>query len=1070
MQPLKRLSGFMLNKSEMPVSHIQKQFWLLDQQGQNSAYHVVSAFSSKNMDSERLISSVRKVVAKYSVLNSSFKIQDGQLVQATNPSESCELIIKSVADENEAQEHIYNQSYKKFDLEQGPLIRLIISEINDTGTHFFALVFHHIIIDLHSKELIANEISAVYSDLASEILADNNTSDYPTWHQQWLSSPASEKARGYWLETIENLTPTVTMPEKGDSGQFFEIPFELKKRHVDLLSEYCKRERSDIFLVLFTAYHHLLSCYSGLHDFAVAVPLTNRKQDQFKNSMGCFVNTLPIRINGEGVRRFGELRQQARKAFLGAHRYQELPLTEIIKLNGEVKGQRNLYNVGFTFEQPMHLELAGVETRSVVLPMNGAQLDCFLRLWFDEGTIKGRLETHGGMWTEALATRFSESLQCFILSLVKSSTDQLSELSYLPKQDRSILARFNSTRMDEISGLKWQDLTLVSLFENQVNKSPDKTALVMGEEHLTYRELDRLAGSFAHLLTDQGVRSGDVVAIYSERSIEMVIAIYATLKTGAAYLPLDISLPAARISKMLKQAEVDVCVLGPQQQIPDSIDTRTVCCDRNKLDLNLIAETCNPKPGDAAYVIFTSGSTGDPKGVINSHGGIVNRLLWMQDYFDLQPEENILQKTPYSFDVSVWELFWPLQVGATMAIAEHDSHKDPYRIIEQISKQKINVIHFVPSMLSAFVDALSDEALPTKLDLRAVICSGEELTVALQNKFKMLFPSVGLYNLYGPTEAAVDVTYWRCDDNYRKQVPIGAPVYNTQLHVVDTEGRLVPIGVKGELWIAGSQVAEGYIHNESLTQDRFIQNPFDSGTIYRTGDVVRWTDEGYLEYFGRNDFQVKINGIRIELGEIENAIVLEDGVSLCTVMVHNVGQTQRLIAYFSAEPSVTLSETTLRANLANRLPSYMIPAQFIQLDIFPLNANGKVKRSALPPPELYTNLNAVDSLTLPESKTEQVLFQLWSRMLQRSQFGIDDTFFSLGGDSMLLMALYQELKKMFKTDIKSVEMFRYTTIKSLAERIDVGVKAPAPAMRGERATRIQQALSSGPRGPRKRMR
>lgn len=1065
----------MPNKNNIPASHIQTQFWLLDKQGQDTAYHVVSAFQTQHLDITRFIAAVSVAIDRYSALNVRFAIEDGQLQQYAH-QQPMELVQLSADVNEQAQALLRDHAYRPFDLANGPLIRLVLILIEGSDQVYVALSIHHIVIDLHSKELLAQTISSEYNGAgSSEITAGDNFADFPFWQQQWLNSTAADKARTYWQQQTAEMTRSVVMPEQASEKGYFELPIELSAELTTKLKEYCVSEKSDVFIVLLSAYYYLLSKFSGANNFSIGVPLSNRKQDQFKDTIGCFVNTLPLKIDTTDVATFSQLRQRTRMAMLGAHRHQELPLTEIVKLSEEGTGQRQIYNVGYTFEQPMQLQLDGAKIRSTVLPGEGAQLDCFLRLWFEGDGLIGRIETQGGFWTHTLAQRFSESLQQFLESLVSQKTDALDVLDYLSDDDQKRLKQFNQTDQLNLAGLNWNQHTLLTLFERQVQLSPDHIALKDGERQLSYRQFDQQSDQFAQLLLNTGVQANDVVALYSSRQIEMMVAVYGVLKTGSAYLPIDISLPGDRVQLMLDQAGVRCCVLGPDQVLPANVTgVKTLVCHESMYSSLPPAPKCLLDAEDAAYVIFTSGSTGTPKGVVNSHRGIVNRLLWMQDYFQLNVDESVLQKTPYSFDVSVWELFWPLQTGATLVLATHDSHKDPYQMLAQIAEQKINVIHFVPSMLAAFVDAAAHTVNVNGACLRAVICSGEELSSALVSSFQTIFPQTKLYNLYGPTEAAVDVSYWECDHQQRKVVPIGQPVANTQLYVVDDDGKQLPIGVVGELWIGGVQVAEGYINNLQLSEERFVNNPFNAGRVYKTGDYARWTESGLLEYLGRKDFQVKINGLRIELGEIENALVSQPGVSLAAVVVHRSGKGQRLVAYYSPEVNTPVSVQQLRETLSRQLPAYMVPSEFVRLDVFPLSSNGKVKRSALPVPAESVR-QSMQSSSQPQTETEKELWQWWATALDRQNFGVDDSFFDLGGDSMLLMTLFQFIKQKFQTPMDSVDMFRFTTVRALAAELDgsdPGDRGRGQASRGgqDRAARMQRALKVVPRNQRTRMR
>jgi len=1042
-----------------PISDVQKQFWLLDQQGKASAYLIVSAFECHGLDIERFISAVKSVLTQYAVFSGRFE-NTAQGVFHSRANTEPELIKDSCINDQAAMQLLREKAFQALNLESGPLVRLHINTVANSNRAFVALVVHHIVIDLRSKELLALKISQAYEapDISAADGSGNNFREAVEWQQHWLETEQAEKAKRYWQQKLSDIDRQLVLANHADSSSelsYFEIPWELSGPTQRELKRYCKAHSTDEFIVLLCVYQYLLSRFSGQTCFAVGVPLSNRRQPSFQQTMGCFVNTLPIRIELSEVRHFSDLLKQTRKALLEAHRVQELPLAQIIQSLAKKGAQRELFNVGFTFEPPMQLSLKEADVQAIHLEGVAAQLDGFLRLWESEGRLQGQLECDGGFWNRVTARRFIAVFDHFIEQLVSADDDCLENYSLLTLSDREKLETLNATQTD-FARDDFADLTLLKLFQQQVELSPEATALVAGERSLSYSEFERESNRCARLLQDQGVKKGDVVAIYTPRSLEMMIAIYGVIKAGAAYMPVDIDLPAERIAQMCQTAGVRFCCVFEEQPFFGDDVTQLSIGGTAWKSLTSEFTPVSVLPDDPAYVIFTSGSTGTPKGVVNSHRGIVNRLLWMQDYFELQAQERVLQKTPYSFDVSVWELFWPLQVGATLVLAEHNSHKDPYQLAAQINAHGINVLHFVPSMLAAFLS--SEPQISAKL--RAVVCSGEELSPAHEAQFFSQFLGVGLYNLYGPTEAAVDVSYWRCNGGGGKQIPIGKPVANTQLYVVDELGRQQPIGVAGELWIGGVQVAEGYINNQSLTAERFIENPFAPGKVYRTGDFARWTDGGVLEYLGRKDFQVKINGVRIELGEIENNIKRQAGVSNAVVIVDKHGAAQRLVAYFTRKPDASVDVKQLQQQIAQSLPAYMVPKYYVPLDDLPLNSSGKVKRSALPAPDFNARSKPERGETL--SAEERKLVLLWRQHLGVDTIALDDSFFDLGGDSLMLMSLFKTLQA-DHPHLRSVDLFRYTSIRALAEYLGGNVEAKKRDT--GRSQRMREAIGRGARRP-----
>ncbi len=581
--------------------------------------------------------------------------------------------------------------------------------------------------------------------------------------------------------------------------------------------------------------------------------------------------------------------------------------------------------------------------------------------------------------------------------------------------------------------------TLHQLFEEQANKTPDAIAVSFKNQTLSYKELNTYANKLALYLQNKGIGKESIVGVCFERSLEMVISLYAVLKAGAAYVPIDPDYPKERRLFMLEDSAVPVVLTHDKcmAKIPENKDI--VIYDISNSDINALPElNCGSvsEPENAAYVIYTSGSTGTPKGAINTHRGIVNRLLWMQDCFQLTPNDRVLQKTPYSFDVSVWEFFWPLISGAQLVIAEPGEHRNADYIVRTIKQNNITTLHFVPSMLRLFLEAENVESLSS---LKRVICSGETLPYALQERFFSRL-SCSLFNLYGPTEAAVDVTWWECRRNdERKIVPIGKPISNIQIHILDESKQHVPIGETGELYIGGVGVARGYLNRPELTNERFIPDPFSEKTgakLYKTGDLCRYLPDGAIEYLGRIDDQVKIRGFRVELGEIEAAILNNKSIRAVTVTVKEDPLTgnSRLIAYVISDDDTLLIDE-LRTKLSISLPEYMVPSHFVKMKSFPLTQSGKVNKRALPePPALRPNLHQI--YVSPVTEKEKSVADLWASHLNLDKVGLHDNFFDLGGNSILATALIEAIGKNFNIPLSVISLFQFPTIAALVNHIN----------------------------------
>ncbi|MBV9787617.1 MAG: amino acid adenylation domain-containing protein, partial [Chloroflexi bacterium] len=631
----------------------------------------------------------------------------------------------------------------------------------------------------------------------------------------------------------------------------------------------------------------------------------------------------------------------------------------------------------------------------------------------------------------ATIARVQQHLHTLLASMIAGPDQALDELVVMSQAERQqIVHDWNATTVDYP-----QDVALHTLIEQQVARTPEATALVFEGQPLTYAALNARANQLAHHLRTVGVGAETRVAVCMERSPELVIALLGVLKAGGAYVPVDPDYPKSRVGFMLHDAAAPV--LLTQQHLLDTLprhEAQVLCVDSAWAE---IAQQPASNPAvitdatNLAYMIYTSGSTGQPKGAMNTHQAIVNRLLWMQDAFGLNAADRVLQKTPFSFDVSVWEFFWPLLTGATLVVAKPGGHQDSAYLVDLIARERITTLHFVPSMLQVF---LEEQHLDRCHSLRRVICSGEALPLALQERFFSRL-SAELHNLYGPTEAAVDVTWWACQPNTGLHtVPIGRAIANTQMYVLDHQLNPVPVGVPGELHIGGIQLARGYQGRPTLTAEKFIPDPFSAAPnarLYKTGDLARFLADGAIEYLGRLDFQVKVRGFRIELGEIETALGQHSQIREVVVVARQdtPGDT-RLVAYLVPQGETTPTVGELRRFLEPKLPEYMIPSAFVTLDALPLSPNGKVDRKALPAPD-SARPELETAFVAPDNQIETRLAEIWKQVLGVEQVGIHDNFLELGGDSILSLQVVARANEA-GLRLTPAQLFEHRTIAELA--------------------------------------
>ncbi|MCS4251622.1 non-ribosomal peptide synthetase [Pseudomonas sp. BIGb0164] len=917
----------------------------------------------------------------------------------------------------------------RLDISQAPLIRLMYAKDPANARVVMVLLYHHIALDHTAFDVVLREMQGHLLGQPAPTAAPMPYRNYVAQARLGISEQEHEAFfRGMLGDIDEPTLPFGLQDVRGDGSAITEHTL-----HLD--SDLNRRLRAQARLLgvstasLFhLAWGQVLAATSGRHSVVFGTVLVGRLQggEGADRALGVFINTLPLRldIDAQGARAAVRDTHARLSALLG-HEHASLALAQ--RCSG-VAAPAPL------FSSMLNYRHRGAATRSV-----GAQ-----QAWQGMQTLVNDGRTNypltlnvddlgDGFDVTALAQldpqRVCGYLHVALCGLVEALEQApqhaLNRLPVLGEEERHrLLVTFNAT--DVSYDL---DQTLHGLFEAQVRRTPDAIAVKAEDQHLTYQQLNECANRLAHHLREQGVQPDSRVGICLERGLDMVIGLFAILKAGGGYVPLDPAYPLDRIAYML-QDSAPVVVLAQGA-------TRGLLGDVPVIDLDQPTwqhQPCsNPEvPGltaqHQAYVIYTSGSTGQPKGVINEHAGVVNRLLWMQDAYGLKAHDAVLQKTPFSFDVSVWEFFWPLMTGARLVMARPGGHKEPAYLCEVIAAQHITTLHFVPSMLDVF---LAHGDVSQAAGLVRVMCSGEALPGSLVRRFKQQLPEIGLYNLYGPTEAAVDVTAWNCA---RPQVPdntpIGKPIANTRMYLLDAQLQPVPLGVVGELFIGGVQVARGYLNRPDLTAERFLKDPFTRGRMYRTGDVGRYLPDGNIEYLGRNDDQVKIRGLRIELGEIQARLLDHPQVSEAAV----VAREDRLVAYYTG---VHTDIDSLRAHLLQHLPDFMVPALFVHLEALPLSPNGKLDRKALPAPGMAAL--SVREYAAPQGETETLLARLWAELLGVERVGRHDNFFELGGHSLLAVSLIGRLRQEgMEADVRA--LFEQPTLAGYAaitERMEI---------------------------------
>ncbi|KRP58564.1 non-ribosomal peptide synthetase [Pseudomonas trivialis] len=917
----------------------------------------------------------------------------------------------------------------RLDISQAPLIRVNYAQDPANGRVVVVLLYHHIALDHTAFDVVLREMQGHLLGHGAPTAAPM---PYRNYVAQALLGVSEQEHEAFFRDMLGDIDePTLPFgwqDVRGDGHQIEEYSLRLDAQLNRGLRAQARLLGVSTASLFHLAWAQVLAATSGRHNVVFGTVLVGRLQggEGADRALGVFINTLPLRldIDAQGVKTAVRATHDRLSALLG-HEHASLALAQ--RCSG-VAAPAPLFSSMLNYRhRGMATRSAGAQQawQGMQTLANDGRTNYPLSLNVDDLGDGYDVTALARLDAQRVCGYMQTALARLVEALEQAPQQPINRLSILGEQERrQVLQGFNATEVAYNL-----DQTLHGLFEAQVVRTPHAVAVKADHQQLTYQQLNERANRLAHHLRDLGVQPDTRVGICVERGLDMVVGLFAILKAGGGYVPLDPAYPQERIAYMLHDS-APVVVLAQSA-------TRALLGNVPVIDLDhgtwQHQRATNPEvpaltARHQAYVIYTSGSTGQPKGVINEHAGVVNRLLWMQDAYGLNADDAVLQKTPFSFDVSVWEFFWPLFTGARLVMARPGGHKEPAYLCEVIQAERITTLHFVPSMLDVF---LAHGDVSQAAGLRQVMCSGEALPGSLVRRFKQQLPDIGLYNLYGPTEAAVDVTAWNCARaDVPDNTPIGKPIANTRMYVLDAQSQPVPLGVVGELFIGGVQVARGYLNRADLSAERFLDDPFNGGRMYRTGDIGRHLPDGNIEYLGRNDDQVKIRGLRIELGEIQARLIEHPAVKDAVVMARD----ERLVAYYTGAPA---GIDSLRAHLLQHLPDFMVPALFVHLDALPLSPNGKLDRKALPEPGLQAL--SVREYATPEGDTETLMAALWAELLKVERVGRHDNFFELGGHSLLAVSLIGRLRQEgMEADVRA--LFEQPTLAGYAaitERMEI---------------------------------
>ena len=1056
-----------------PTSFGQERLWFLDQlEPGTAAYNLGWAFRIiGSLDQAALLKAFQAVVARHEPLRTVFSSWEGEPKQVVLPEMELEMPTVDLVELpfGERQQAILQlageETRRPFDLSRGPLMRV---KLVRTGARdqVLVLVMHHIVTDGWSMGLLFLEVAELYRSLTAgrePQLPELSIrySDFSRWQREFIREESPADQLKYWkgklqgAETVLHLPTDHPRPSR-HRGHGRTLSFQLDQKPTEELKTLAQAERATLFMVLLAVFQVLLRRYTGQDSVLVGTPTAGRNDVELEKLIGFFVNTLILRADFPGELSFRQLLKQVRSNALEALAHQDTPFEKLVEaVKPERSESRNpLFQVMFAFHNmPKHkLELSGLEVQEIEFESGISRFDLSLEI-VENGGLYCTFEFDSDLLEEATIRRMIGHFRKLVEGITSDPDKKVSDVPLLTEAEVQQFLDWNNTTAEYP-----RDAYIHTAFEQQAARTADAVAVFCEDEQLTYRQLNQSSNLLARHLIEQGVNPGDLVGILLERSLPMVIGLLGILKAGAAYVPLDPSYPKQRLAFMLEDSQVRRVVTTREfrELIRGSgvdavmLDTGTAPAEEGGSD--------NPSvslpPEARAYVIYTSGSTGAPKGVEGTHRASMNRFAWMWEKYPFAAGETCCQKTPLGFIDSIWEIFGPLLRGVQNLIVPEKAMIDLEHFVQLLTQYQVTRLVLVPSLLRVLLEQVNNlqERLPS---LKLWSCSGELLPPDLAKRFLAVMPRATLLNLYGSSEVAADVTWHEItNQDEDSSVPIGKPIQNTQLYILDRYLNPVPLGVRGEICVGGDCLALGYWRRPELTSERFVANPFRStnsaAVLYRTGDHGRYLPDGNVEYLGRTDGQVKIRGIRLELGEIEAVLASHPLLHSAVVILAGADAEQRLVAYLVTRDGRAPVANELRRFLRSKLPDYMVPSDYTIVDALPLLPNGKVDRRAL---SLSTNGRSIldHGHVGPLTDTQEKLAQIWREVLEIEQMGIEDNFFELGGHSLMVMQVVARIRKVFGVEVPVISLFEEPTIAGLAAEVEEakakGIKARIPILR-----------------------
>ncbi|MCD6373887.1 MAG: amino acid adenylation domain-containing protein [Caldisericaceae bacterium] len=1062
---------------EFRLSHGQQAMYFQHTMNPQSVFNLAYAVRIRSeVDTEFMRDAFQKLVDRHPALRTTFHLKNGEPIQRIHPTMPVFFDEEDVQALNEEQirHRLQEEVESHFDLENGPLMRIYLFK-RGSADYILLFVMHHIVTDIWSQAVLLDELSQIFEndgdDSVLEPLAADYT-DFIEWQDALLSSEEGHKLFTFWANKLSGELPVLNLPtdRPRPAVQTFKGSTEtqwLPETLSNGVHAFCEKHGLTPFAFLLSAYYLLLHRYSGQNDLIVGSPTAGRSLNEFNRTIGYFVNPLPVRVQIDPYQNVGQFLNQVKQTVLEVFEHMDYPLTLLVeKLQPKRDPSRTpLFQTMFVLERAhlMHdqglsqfalsregaqLKLGNLTIESMSLEQGVAPFDLTMMAVESGKGLAVSLGYNVDLFDQDTIQRMLQHYLYLIEQMVKNPEEQIARLSLITESEFLSVQKFLQGKTVEKPAFN----TIIELFEQRVEQFPQKEALLLGDQALTYQELNARANQLAHYLLAQNIQKEERVGICLDRSFEMVVTMLAVLKAGAAYVPIDPDYPLDRIHYMLNDADMKIVLTKSSFAGKLNSSKNLVFIDTlNELKDYSIKNPAIPiEAHNLAYLIYTSGSTGKPKGTMLQHGGLVNTLLATAKRYWSDEHTRQLQFASFSFDASVEEIFRPLILGGTVVLIKAEDVLSLNGLTTVINKHQVTHITLPPSVLAI----LNPEQFPT---LKVVVSAGEKCTPEIARKWKKSVQH--FVNGYGPTEATICTTTFEVPDDFSEYVvPIGTPIENMRTYILDAHLNPLPMGIPGELYIAGLGLARGYLNRPDLTAERFVPDPYSEtpgDRMYRTGDLVRLLKNGQLEFLDRVDEQIKIRGYRVELGEIENVIESSSMVKDAVVIAKKIGSDVRIVAYLI--PDENYDENKLRTFLKQQIPDFMIPAHFIEMEKFPLTANGKVDKHALPDPEATSEKRQIIK---PQTNLERKLVNIWKEVLQIDEISIYDSFFDLGGHSLGVIQIQGKLKDELDIVLDVVDIFKYPTIHGLAQYLEnQGAKSEELARSMERASRQREATS-----------